>query len=280
MDDQGAGGSSRANDTNRKALPVRQSSLPPALIPLLITEGKDPPPMHPNWPNPLVRSRSQGGSLPPPSQLFAEQTELPRNPDHTVLSRSVDASPVNPASWTNQDLPPARFLPTPLPPVNDPLQPTMNHPIMGGHSYPPMTRSMSTSPFESHSRSYTHAPPYTRYPTSRTPQPPQPHLASSSQSQTLPSFSSELYSEGQPEIKPFHQGGSMGEPPVIEMQGAVPERKKAQKSPVVKKEPGTPTEEGGSTSASTGVTTSTRRKPSTKVTVACDFCRGENFVSV
>ena len=73
----------------------------------------------------------------------------------------------------------------------------------------------------------------------------------------------------------MYQGSSMTEPPVIESQGAAPERKKAQKSPTVKREPGTPTEEGGSTSASTSATTLSRRKASTKVTVACDFCRGE-----
>lgn len=99
--------------------------------------------------------------------------------------------------------------------------------------------------------------------------------ASTSQSQTTPNFSDELYSEGQSEIKSIYQGRSMTEPPVIELQGAVPERKKVQKSPTANKEPGTPTEEGGSTSASTSATTLTRRKASTKVTVACDFCRGE-----
>jgi hypothetical protein len=68
----------------------------------------------------------------------------------------------------------------------------------------------------------------------------------------------------------------MTERPVIETQGAVPERKKVQRSPGVKKEPGTPTVESASTSTSTGATTSTRKKRSSKVTVACDFCRGEH----
>ena len=100
---------------------------------------------------------------------------------------------------------------------------------------------------------------------------------SSSRSQTLPSFSSELYPEGQPEIKPLYQGSSMAESPAIETQEAVPEQKKAQRSPIMKKDPGTSTEEGGSPSTGTGATTSTRRKPSTKVSVACEFCRGEHI---
>lgn len=96
---------------------------------------------------------------------------------------------------------------------------------------------------------------------------------SSSRSQTLPSFSSELYSEGQPEIKPLYRGSSMAEPPAIETQEAVPEQRKPHRSPIVNKDPGTSTEEGGS--PSTGI--STRRKPSTKVSVACEFCRGKHI---
>ena len=98
-----------------------------------------------------------------------------------------------------------------------------------------------------------------------------------SQSQTLPSFSRELYSEGQSEIKPLYQASSIARPPAIETQEAVPEQRKVQRSPVVKNEPGTSAEEGGSTSTGTGATTSKRRKPSTKVTVACNFCRGEHI---
>ena len=101
--------------------------------------------------------------------------------------------------------------------------------------------------------------------------------ASTSQSQTGPGTSSELYSEGEPEITSMYQESSMAEHPAIETQGTVPERRKAQRSPTIKREPGTPTEEGGSTTTSTSATTSTRRKASTKVTVACDFCRGEQF---
>ena len=99
-------------------------------------------------------------------------------------------------------------------------------------------------------------------------------LASASQSQKISSSSGELYG-GQSEIKPLHQGSSKAEHPVIETQGAVPERKKVHRSPGVKKEPGTPTVESGGASTSTGVTSSTRKKASSKVTVACDFCRGE-----
>jgi hypothetical protein len=86
-----------------------------------------------------------------------------------------------------------------------------------------------------------------------------------------------LYSEGQSEIKPLYQGSSMVEPPVIETQEAAPEQKKAKRSPAAKKERRTPVEEGGSTSKSTGATTSTRRKPSSKVQVACHFCRGKHI---
>lgn len=101
--------------------------------------------------------------------------------------------------------------------------------------------------------------------------------ASTSQSQTLSNLPGELYSEGKPEIKPSHHGSSMAEGPAIGMEGAVPERKKVRRSPAVKKEPGTPTLEGGSTNTSTGTTTSTRKKPAGKVMVACDFCRGEQL---
>ncbi|KAF9781877.1 hypothetical protein BJ322DRAFT_250404 [Thelephora terrestris] len=101
--------------------------------------------------------------------------------------------------------------------------------------------------------------------------------ASTSQSQTNPGSAGELYSEGEPEIKSMNQESSMAEHSAIETQGTVPERKKAQRSPSIKREPGTPTEEGGSTTTSTGATTSARRKASTKVTVACDFCRGRKL---
>jgi len=101
--------------------------------------------------------------------------------------------------------------------------------------------------------------------------------ASSSRSQTIFSFSCGLYSEDQSEIEPLYQGSSTAEPPVIETQEAVPGRKKARRSPAAKKGFGTPTEEGGSTGTSAGATTSTRRKPTTKVAVACDFCRGKHI---
>lgn len=55
----------------------------------------------------------------------------------------------------------------------------------------------------------------------------------------------------------------MAELPAIGMQEAVPEQKKSQKSRTVKKESGTPK--------------SARRRPSTKVAVACDFCRGKHI---
>lgn len=101
--------------------------------------------------------------------------------------------------------------------------------------------------------------------------------ASTSQSRTIWSFSSELYSEGKSEVEPLRQGSLAAEHPAIGAQGAVPGRKKAQRSSAVKKEPGAPTVGGGSTSTSTGTTTSTRKRPSSKVSVACNFCRGEWF---
>jgi len=102
-------------------------------------------------------------------------------------------------------------------------------------------------------------------------------LASSSRNQRISSFTSGLYSEGQSEIELLCHGSPMAKPPAIEAQEAAPERKQPHRSPAVKRESGTPTEEDGSTSASAGPTTSTRRKPSTKVEVACQFCRGAHF---
>ena len=101
--------------------------------------------------------------------------------------------------------------------------------------------------------------------------------ASSSRSQTIPSFPGDPYPGGPPGVEPLYHGGSMAEPPAIEMQEASPGQKKAQRSPTVKKGPGTPPEEGGSTSASAGATTSTKRRTSTKVSVACGFCRGKHI---
>jgi len=90
--------------------------------------------------------------------------------------------------------------------------------------------------------------------------------ASSSRSQTISSFAGgELYSEGQPEIKPLYQGSSIAEHPAIETQGPVPGRKRAPRTHAVKRGPGTP-----------GPGTSARRRASSKVTVACNFCRGEH----
>ena len=100
--------------------------------------------------------------------------------------------------------------------------------------------------------------------------------ASSSRSQTISSFAGELYSEGQPEIKPFYQGSSMAEHPAIETREAVPGRKKARRSPAVRRGPRAPTE-GGIAGPSTGATTSAKGKSLAKVAVACNFCRGEHF---
>ena len=99
-------------------------------------------------------------------------------------------------------------------------------------------------------------------------------VASTSQNQTVPGFSGELYSEDQPDLKSLHQRSPLAEHATIETQGAVPERKKAKRPPVAK-EPRRPTTEDEGASPSTGTKPSIRKKPSNKVTVACDFCRGE-----
>lgn len=314
---------------------MRESSLPPTLRPHLYhaprhaSSQRIAPLIVPDWPNQLIRSRSQGHgrSLPSPSSLLGHP-ERQLGYEHVILSRSLDASPVNPPLATDPDLPPPRLVvQRPPAPVYNPPYSGRDH-SMGGHSYPPGMRSLSTSPYGSHTHSHPHLLPYGREPTSRTPQPPQPtsHQArlspgiqdvfmedvwvlpqpqpqqparfsqllsgpgyqggvgassssqstSSSRSQTIPSFAGELYSEGQSEIKPFYQGSSMGEPLAIETQEAASERKKAQRSSAVKRSR-TPAEDGASTSQSVGTTASMRRRPATKVTVACNFCRGKHF---
>jgi hypothetical protein len=174
MDDQGAGGSSRGNDTYHERRPMRESSLPPTLRPHLYhaprhaSSQRIAPLAVPDWHNPPTRSRSQdhGRSLPSPSHLL-RQTELTLNHDHVILSRSLDASPINPPFVTNPNLPPPRpVVQRPLSPADDPPHSTRDHP-MGGYSYPPMARSMSTSPYESHFHSHSHTFPYGREPTSR-----------------------------------------------------------------------------------------------------------------
>lgn len=181
MDDQGAGGSSRGNDTYPERRQMRESSLPPTLRPHLYhaprhaNSQRIAPLVIPDWPNQPARSRSQdhGRSLPSPSHLL-RQTESTLNHDHVILSRSLDASPVNPSFATNPDLPlPRLVVQRPLPPVDVPPHSTRDY-IMSGYLYPPVTRSMSMSPYGSHPHSHSRAPPYGREPTSRTPQPPQP----------------------------------------------------------------------------------------------------------
>ena len=164
---------------------------------------------------------------------------------------------------------------------------------------PPILNPTNQNPFEGQRRAQRPSPQLQRLQVHHQPQPQQPvrippllsgpgyqrivgtssspQLASTGESQKVSRFSGELYSGGQSEIKPLHQGSSKAEHPVIETQGGVPERKKVQRSPGVKKEPGTPTVESGSGSTSTGATSSTRKKAASKVTVACDFCRGEHL---
>ena len=184
MDDQGAGGSTRGDGTNSEPSRIRESSLPLTLLPHLVRGPQGASPqntaslMDPNWPSQSSRSRSQDGSpfLPSPSHLL-RQTESAFDYGPVILSRSLNASPVRVGPIFEggpNSSPPVVVLPRPLPPVDDdePPNPTMDR-SMVGHSYLPMTRSMSTSPLESHSRSYSHVPPYGRQPASRTPQPPQ-----------------------------------------------------------------------------------------------------------
>jgi len=181
MDDQGAGGSSKGRRTDPERRPIRESSLPQTLLPHLYHAPRNTssptiaPLMIPDWHNQPTRSRPQnnGRSLPSPSHLL-RQTEPTHDYDHVILSRSLDASPINPIFVTDPDLPlPRLVLQRPPSSFNVPPHSTRDHPA-GGHSYPPSTRSMSTSPYGSHSRSYLHAPAYGHGPTSRTPQPPQP----------------------------------------------------------------------------------------------------------
>ena len=89
-------------------------------------------------------------------------------------------------------------------------------------------------------------------------------------------FSGGLYSEGQSEIKPLYQGGSMVEPSAIETQEVVPERKKRKRSPEQNWTDTLLTDDAGRASTSIGVTASKRRKPASKVSVACHFCRGKH----
>lgn len=180
MDDQGAGGSSRRSGTNTGRRPVRESSLPTTLLPHLYHAPRDTSPQRfapltvPDWPSQSSRSRSQdyGRSLPSPSHLL-RQTEPTFDYDHVISSRSLDASPVNPSPVTNPDLPPPRLILQRPTPVDDPPHPRRDR-SMGGYSYPSGTRSMSTSPYESHFRPYSHAPQYGRERMSWTPLPPQP----------------------------------------------------------------------------------------------------------
>ena len=69
----------------------------------------------------------------------------------------------------------------------------------------------------------------------------------------------------------------MAEPSATGIQEATRGQKKAQRLPAVKKGPGTPAEEGGSAGTSTGAKTSTKRRATTKVAVACWFCRGKHI---
>ena len=160
---------------------MRESSLPPTLLPHLYHAPRNAgspriaPLIVPNSPNQPTRSRSQdhGRSLPSPSHLL-RQTEPTFDYDRVILSRSLDASPVNPPFATNPNLPPPRVALERSRPLVDHLTHPTRDRSMGGYSYPPVTRSMSMSPYESSSRLYSHAPPYGHGPTSRTPQPPQP----------------------------------------------------------------------------------------------------------
>ena len=280
MDDQGAGGSSRRDDPDPARGTRRESSLPPTLRPHLYHGPRYTsfpgiaPLVVPNLPHRPDRPHSQGHgrSLPSPSNLLRE-TEFTFDHDSVILSRSLDTSPINPPFIANPDLPLPGFMvhgppqqpqpPTPQfrpsPGVQevvmreawDFLQPQPQRPArlsqllndasyQGGIGVPSRLKS-----------------------------------ASPSRSRTVSSFAGDLYNEGQSEIKPLYQAGSMWGPPAIEPQEAVPERKGTHSWPGVKKEPGPSTVGGASTSPSSGATNPTRKKPSTKVPVACDFCRSK-----
>lgn len=183
MDDQGAGGSPRGSDTNPEGRVIRESSLPATLLPHLYhgpqhsSFQRIAPLMDVDWPNRPNRSRSQdrGRSLPSPSHLLL-QTEPRPNYDRVTLSRSLDASPVNPVSVNA----PASLLPRlifqrPLQPadVDDPPHSTVDRPP-DRYSFPPVSRSSSTSPIGLHRHPYSIALPYGFQPRLQTPQPPRP----------------------------------------------------------------------------------------------------------
>lgn len=183
MDDQGAGGSSRGSDTDPERRQIRESSLPSTLHPYLYhgprqsSSQRIAPLMDPDWHNNPAGSRShdRGRSLPSPSHLL-HQVRLMSDYDRGTLSRSLDASPVNPIPVCAPNIPlPRLILQSPLPPVDvdEPLRSAVDR-SMGRSSYPPMSRSMSKSPLESHHHFYSHIPPYGLQSTSRTPQPLRP----------------------------------------------------------------------------------------------------------
>ena len=281
----------------------RESSLPPTLRPHLYHAPRHTsshgiaPLVVPNWTSQPTRSRSQdpGRFLPSPSHLL-RQTEPTLDYDPVILSRP--ASPINPPFVTNPDLPPPRLVvQRSLPLLDDPPHSIRDHPMGGLERRPSTVYPMN--PFEEQRGLQRPPSQPQRQQVPHQPQPQQPARFSQllsgpgyqgsigtssgsqsgppSRSQTISSFAGELYSEGPPEIKPLYQGSSMAEHPAIETQKAVPGRKKARRSAAVKKEPGMSMGEGGSAGPSTGAMTSTKGKPLAKVSVACNFCRGEHF---
>ena len=249
---QGTGGPSKGSDTNPDEYEIRESSLPPTLLPYLYPGPRGIPPRREgDWLTSPPRSRSQdhGRSLPSASHLL-RQTESTLEYDLVISSRSLNASPVNPILAGNQNLRPPRILlqgPTPSTVIDNP-------------------------PFEPHpSSSRSHLPPYIPQQRSRTPhllQPPSRRAESSSGIQGILMEDSRMLPQSDVPVRPPHDQYSE-----IDPQGAVRERKKARRSPASKEEPESTAEEGSSLNASTGSTSI--RKKSSKVTVACDFCRGE-----
>lgn len=279
MDDQGAGGSSRRDDTDLAWGPRRESSLPLTLRPHLYHGPRHTsfpgiaPLVVPNLPHRPDRPLSQGlgRSLPSPSSLLRE-TEFTFDHDSVILSRSLDTSPINPPFVANPDLPLPRFV------VHGPPQPPR-----------PPTPQSRPSPWDQDfamrdvwelSQPQPHQLGLPQFLSDASYQggvgvPSRLKSASPSRSRTASSFAGDLYNEGQSEIKPLYQAGSMWEPPAIEPREAVPERKGTHRWPGVRKELGFSTAGGASTNPSSGATNPTRKKPSTKVPVACDFCRSE-----
>lgn len=284
MDDQGAGGSFRRDDIDPAWGPRRPSSLPPTLHPHL-RYGLNFPEIVlqdvPDRPNHLARPHSQGHgqSLPPPDNLLRETESTP---DHdsviSVSSRSQDTSLINHVSVANADLriPRSTFPGSPPQQLQPPTGPSRPSSGVSGlfmedawRLSHPRPQRLERLPSLLDNPSYQGNVRVTWSWKSDSP----------SRSRTDSSFAGDLNTEGQSEIRSLYHAGSMGKPPAIEAQEAAQDRKRAQIWPEVRKEAGPSTGKGASPSLRSGATNPTRKKPSTKVPVACDFCRSK-YISI